>query len=67
MPTLREVEVKTFRQEAVCDSCGKGQYLPAGNIVLTSHPPKYPHACNSCGHKAQLPDRYPQFVTRPVE
>jgi len=67
MPTIKEVEVKTFRHEAVCDQCSNGFYRPAGNIVLTSHPPKYPHACTACGHAVYLTDRYPLLVTRPVE
>ena len=47
MPEI-EQEVKTVRVNYVCDACQSGNMV-AGNIVLTSSPPQFPHTCDQCG------------------
>jgi hypothetical protein len=60
----RTSEVRTFLIERECDICGKGDLKPAGDIVLTSHPPLFPHRCESCGASANFPEKYPRIFYR---
>ena len=43
----RRTEVKTFRVDYICDTCGKGIMCSTG-VTLMSNPPQYPHMCLEC-------------------
>ena len=55
-------EVKTFQIDMVCDKCGQGYMLPAGNIVLATYPIQYPHQCTNCGNVENYIIKYPYIV-----
>ena len=54
--TIVKEEVKTYQLKLMCE-CG-GEFKSTG-IVLTSNPPQYPHACNSCGKQITKWECYP--------
>lgn len=58
-------EVTTLRVEWPCPDCEDG-YMVADNMVLTSNPPQYPHACDKCGYMiySGIYKRYPRIETR---
>lgn len=47
-----------------CDSCGNGHYRPTG-MVLSSHPPQYPHRCDSCDEARTFHTEYPALRYAP--
>lgn len=58
-------EVKTYCIHYRCD-CGAGEMIPAG-VVLSCHPPLYPHNCNKCGKSMTFEKRYPHYITEKLE
>ncbi len=42
----------------LCDACGIGHMRPTG-IMLTSHPPQFPHRCDHCDAHQNFDVRYP--------
>ena len=63
-----KTEVRTFIINYKCPQYKKG-YLKPGNIVLTSHPPKYPHKCDNpeCDYGETFSFRYPKTVVEKIE
>lgn len=56
-------EAKTFVVQMQCDKCKAGFMEPVDGIYYPTNPPKYPHACNNCGHMANYRIRYPYTKT----
>lgn len=61
MPEKR-IKYDAYVVKMICDKCGKGE-MTAGNIMLTSYPPKFPHKCSNCGYEANYFHRYPYTDT----
>lgn len=57
---MSEVATQIFphRVEYLCDACRKGTMRPTG-MVLTSHPPQYPHRCTACDASMTSLKQYP--------
>ena len=53
---LRREKVKVYAVHWDCQ-CG-GEMVPTG-MVLTVHPPLYPHTCDQCGRSANAGRTYP--------
>lgn len=51
-------EVRTYEVRYICDECGSDKVYPTG-MVLTSHPPKYPHVCIECAKNYTFKEKYP--------
>lgn len=60
----KETELRTFRVKMFCD-CG-GEMKPTG-MVLSSHPPQFPHQCSLCGMRATYDKSYPHLEYKVVE
>lgn len=44
---IEEYEVRVVQRDMRCDQCRTGYMRPTG-MMLTSHPPQYPHRCDHC-------------------
>ena len=63
----KEIEVKTFKVNYICDECKYGGIMqPSGNALLTD-PMLYPHKCNNCGFKRNFKCIYPKVIIRNVQ
>jgi predicted RNA-binding Zn-ribbon protein involved in translation (DUF1610 family) len=51
-------EVKSYLIEFRCPKCNQADMVRK-NLILTTHPPKYPHYCPSCSHELVLDKHYP--------
>jgi protein-arginine kinase activator protein McsA len=56
----KKVQVDTFLEKYVCDTCGEGE-MESLNIQLISNPPKIKHVCNACGHFDYYERSYPNY------
>jgi predicted RNA-binding Zn-ribbon protein involved in translation (DUF1610 family) len=61
-----EVVTKTFKASYKCDDCGN-EVTRSSNVVLTTYPAKYEHACTMCGKVYYLTKVYPTLVTEVIE
>ena len=55
----REFELRPVGVDYICDKCNTGVMELSGNMMLTTHPPLYPHQCNACGHMQNFDQKYP--------
>ena len=53
-------EVKVYRVEFTCDTCGQGKLIYDG-LTLSSNPPWFVHKCDHCNVKVNLRQRYPSI------
>jgi hypothetical protein len=47
MPETRR-RVKVYEVKYLCDTCKMGYMERAGDFMLMSNPPQYPHSCTNC-------------------
>ena len=56
----KKLMMKTFLLKMICE-CG-GEFR-AGNEVLMSYPPQYPHKCTKCGEERTFSGKsYPRLI-----
>ena len=58
--TIHSIEVKTYKNVYACPKCKT--LMVFDGVVLTSHPPLYPHTCPKCGYKDNLRAQYPNLT-----
>jgi len=58
-PSFVAEPVTPVRVTATCPDCGSVLFF--SGIVLTCHPPRYPHNCNKCGVRFDLEHVYPRI------
>lgn len=54
-------EVKVVQIVMKCETPGCAGEMRPGNVVLTSYPPQYPHACTVCKTNRTYWVAYPQI------
>lgn len=50
----KRTEVKAYRVDLTCESCGEGTMERCDGGMLMSDPPQYPHRCTECGAETHV-------------
>ncbi len=56
---FKEDQARCVIVSYTCDSCGKGDMLPHGKVMLMCDPPKIPHKCTKCDYQKDFNEKMP--------